>query len=71
MNRKRAVDQIKRLETSKAALLRSDSEDSVNMPCKKKARAYVLTEFIHQGKKTSNHHGTQRYFVMSNIAGIS
>ena len=48
-NRKRSAAQIKRLETSKATPVNSDSNDSIKVPCKKKFSTGVLPSLRQHG----------------------
>ena len=63
-NSKRDAAQIKRLETSKAAPVNSDSDDSIRVPCKKKVRNGVLPSHKQHGEKTPKRHRLQRYLLL-------
>ena len=63
-NRKRDTTQIKRLATSKAALVNSDNNESVMVTHKKRVRTGVLTNSKQQGGKIPKHHGTQCYCLI-------
>ena len=60
-NRKITEAQIKRLAASKAAPVSSDSDASIRVPRKKKARTGVLPDCKNNGKKIPNHSGDQHY----------
>ena len=62
--RKRAAAQIKKLATSKAALVNSDRNMSVKVPHKEKASICVLLVRKQQFKKTHKNYGSQSYCVL-------
>ena len=69
-NRKRDASQIKRLVIPNEAPVNYDSDESVRVPYKNRARTGVITSRRQQGKKTLKHHGAQRYCVFCKKAGM-
>ena len=65
-NRKISDAQIKRLATSKAEPVNSDSEEYIRVMHKKKAGTGVLRSRKQHGKMTPKRHGVQRYCVVNN-----
>ena len=64
-NKKMAAAQIKRPVTSKSAPVNSDSNESVRVPRKKRARTSAISRRKQQeGGKTPKHCGEQNYFVL-------
>ena len=69
-NRKRAVNQIKRIATSRSAS-HSDRDESIRVPLKKRDRTGVIKNYKQKGKDTPNHHIAQRYCVLCKKAGLT
>ena len=63
-----SVTQIKKIESARASSL-SDTDESVRIPRKKKARTDVLRS-NKSPKKAHKHHGTQRYCALCKKAGM-
>ena len=70
-NSKIYASNINRPETSKAALINSDSNNSMMFPRNKKARTGVLPSYKQHGTNNLEHHGVQSYCVLRNKLGIS
>ena len=69
-NRKRALDQTKRLATSNAALTNDGSDTSAKVPHKKKARTGVIPPHNQQVRKNPKHKGFQHYCVLYKNYGM-
>ena len=69
-NRKRAATQIKSIENLRAKS-NYDSDESIRVPCKKRARTGVIHNCKQQGGNTTKHQGAQRYFVLFKKSGMS
>ena len=67
--KKRAATQIKKIASDRSASI-FDSDKSVKIPRKKKARTVILRSNKTSQKKGHNHHGTQHYYVLCKKAGI-
>ena len=69
-NRKRYASQIKKLVASKVAQVNADSDVSVRVTRKNKARTGVLTARKKQGKNSPKDHGSQSYYLLCKEVGI-
>ena len=63
-NSKRALVHIKRLATSNSAPVNYDSNESVRVLLKKRARNGVITINKQQGKNTPKHNGAHQYCML-------
>ena len=61
---------MKRLSTSKAAPVNSDSNKSARVPCKKRVSTGILTNSKQQEKNTPKHPGPQCYCMLYKKAGM-
>ena len=67
--RKRSAGYIKKIASARAASL-SNSNESVRMPRKKKAKTGVSNSHKNPRRAPDRHHGTQRYCVLCKKTGM-
>ena len=67
--RKRAEDHIKKIASARAASL-SDSNESVRIPRRKKAKTGVLNSHKTPRRAHNRHHGTHRYYILCKKSGM-